>query len=401
VIDTVIVIPTYWTWGRDKPKGPHKAFFDHPTPLDGESTLPRLLDSLTKIAQGRGLVSWGRPPFAVLVLTATVHAALAHAAEKRVNEIIAPFQKSFPIVQFTTGDLAVLHQRLQDYHCDGLVPFLSLRSYAGVRNCQLVVPYVLGAGMVVALDDDETVPSDYWHHAHRAVGTSQAGARIVGVAGPYLDAKGSYLLPEHPRTGNIFLDKSAILNEATRTMQQETGQLVRSNMAFGGNMVFHRDLFARIGFDPGIARGEDMDYLINARLQGFDFWFDWRLAVTHLPPDVYQSSNYSKLRQDVMRFVYEREKLRQAGADPAQFDPYPGRFMREDLEAQALEALQKLATPADVARFGSPQEVMAAARRQADEVPHYSAAAEQWAHCVETLGHDPLLQDHWAAKLLL
>jgi hypothetical protein len=401
VFDRVIVIPTYWTWGSDRPEAPREGIFDHPTPLDGKSTLPRLLESLSHLLKARGPAPWGRTSFGVLVLTARVNPALARAAEKRVNDIIAPFQDSFPIAQFTTGDLAVLHQRLHDYHCEALIEFFSLRSYPGVRNCQLVAGTLLGAETIVALDDDETVASDYWDRARRAVGREQAGVRVVGVAGPYLDAAGSILLPERSPTGNIFLDKSAILNEALRGLQSETGWLARSNMAFGGNMVFHRDLFSRIAFDPGITRGEDMDYVINARLQGLDMWFDRELVVTHLPPQIYQSSNYSKLCQDVKRFVYEREKLQQAGVDPAQFDPYPGRFLREDLEAQAAEALHKLATPADVAQFGAPHEVMAAAERKTESVPRYFSVAQRWAECTETLGQDSLLRQHWEAKLQL
>ena len=399
MLEQMIVIPTYWTWGSDNPQGPCTGVFDHPTPLDGESTLPRLLDSLSHIANARGLVPWGRPPLAVLVLTATTHATLAHAAEKRVQETIAPFEEWFPIVQFTTGDLAVLHQRLHDYRCDDLVEFFSLRSYPGARNCQLLVPYLLGATVVVALDDDETVPVGYWERALHAVGREEEGARVLGVAGPYQDAEGSLLQPERSHTGNIFLDKSAILNQATRALRCEDGRLVRTNMAFGGNMVLHRELFSRVAFDPGIARGEDVDYVINARLSGLDFWFDWELVVTHLPPPAYQSSNYGKLCQDVKRFVYERAKLQQAGVDPAQFDPYPGRFLGDDLEAQALAALQELATPADEARYGTPDQVLAAAAQQTERVPRYAAATQQWAQCLATLEHDPLLQHHWEAKL--
>ena len=57
----VIIIPTYWTWGSERADGPVEAIYDHPTPVDGPSTLPRLLDSLAKL-EG--------PPFGVLVLTA-------------------------------------------------------------------------------------------------------------------------------------------------------------------------------------------------------------------------------------------------------------------------------------------------------------------------------------------
>ncbi|RLA99694.1 MAG: hypothetical protein DRG55_07515, partial [Deltaproteobacteria bacterium] len=72
----VIVVPTYWTWGGERADGPVEAIYDHPTPLDGPSTLPRLLDSLVKL-EG--------PPFGVLVLTAAVHPDLEEAAAQQVE----------------------------------------------------------------------------------------------------------------------------------------------------------------------------------------------------------------------------------------------------------------------------------------------------------------------------
>ena len=41
-----IVIPTYWGRPLGESPKPGDAIFDHPTPLDGDSTLPRLLKSL-------------------------------------------------------------------------------------------------------------------------------------------------------------------------------------------------------------------------------------------------------------------------------------------------------------------------------------------------------------------
>ena len=106
------------------------------------------------------------------------------------------------------------------------------------------------------------------------------------------------------------------------------------------------------------------------------------------------------MREDVIRFIYEREKLRQAGADPAIFDPYPGRFLRDDVEAQALAALQRTATLADVARLGSPEEIVAQARRRAQEAPQRcSAFARTWPRLMDALGHDVVLQDRWPAGM--
>ena len=388
--NVVIVVPTYWTWGSERPDGPVEAIFDHPTPVDGESTLPRLLDSLGRMTGS---------PFTTLVLTATVHPDLETAAEQLVAGIIAPYRERFPIAQFAASELAVLHERMWELGLSDLVPFLSLCSYPRVRNCQLVAPHILGAEVIVALDDDEVVAPDYLTTALEFVGHEHQGMMVWGVAGFYLDNRGSKLLPESPPTGNVFLDKSAIMNASTRDLEARPGRLVETPVAFGGNMVFHRHLFTQVSFDPFITRGEDIDYLINARLAGFRFLLDKELTITHLPPERYGALPYSKLHQDVIRFIYEREKLLLASqrpelveVTPESLDPYPGRFLREDVVEQALVALQARATPETVDRYGPPEAVVAAAKRHAAQMaPRYFAFAQTWPRLMRALGQDATL----------
>ena len=396
--DVVIIIPTYWTWGSERPDGPVEVIYDHPTPLDGESTLPRLLESLTAL---KG------PAFRVLILTAVTHPELEPAAADRVSGLVAPFRAHYPIAQATEADAALIRQRHPD-----LAEHVRMYSYAGVRNLQLLLPHALGAEVIIALDDDEVVAPDYLQTALHFVGREHGGPlagtgeRVLGLAGFYLDAEGDVLLPERPRTGNIFLDKSAIMNEGTRALQAAPGRLVPTPVAFGGNMVFHRDLFTRVGFDPGITRGEDIDYLINAHLAGHRFWLDKELVITHLPPEVYGAHPYARLAQDVYRFVYEREKLRLAGANPAipptggeRGGAYPGRFLRDGVAEQALAALQAEATPEAVARFGSPETIVAQAQRHAGEsAPRYFAFAQAWPDLMAAVGQDAELRERLLAR---
>jgi len=383
--DTIIIIPTYWTWPAAQAGHPLGVVYDHPTPLDGESTLPRLLESLTALPG---------PEFSVLILTAVTHPELEQATADRIADLCAPFRAHYPLAQATEADAAFIRQRHP-----ALAGDVWMRSYAGVRNLQLLLPRALGAEVIVALDDDEIVAPDYLRVATELVGQERDGEQVLGLAGFYLDAEGNVLLPEHPPTGNLFQDKSRIMNEGARALQAAPGRLARTPVAFGGNMVFHRALFARVGFDPGITRGEDIDYVINARLQGYDFWFDKELVITHLPPAGHQTSPYAKLVQDVYRFVYEREKLRLAGQAAAQFDPYPGRFLRDDLEAQAREALQAAVTPEDTLRYGSPEAVLAQARRHAREVaPRYAEFRDRWPRLMAAVGQDAELRERLLAR---
>ena len=387
----VIVIPTYWTWGSERADGPVEAIYDHPTPLDAPSTLPRLLDSLVKL-EG--------PPFGVLVLTAAVHPDLEDAAAQRVEALIRPYRKHFPIAQFAAADLQLLRERVAAAGFDPAM--VALRNYASVRNIQLIVPHLLGSEVVVALDDDEVVEPDYLR-----IATEFVSEERPGIGGFYLDRHGSLLLPEGEPTGNPFLDKSILMNQAAQALQATPGRLVPTPVAYGGNMVFHRSLWERISFDPHITRGEDIDYLINARLQGLKFFLDKELTITHLPPEAYGALPYAKLAQDVVRFIYERGKLLAVRErpefiplEPQALDPYPGRLLHGDATAWALEALQRMATLEAVARYGSPEDIVATAERRAHEaLPRYFEFAQQWPRLLAALGQDTILQGHWRSRL--
>ncbi len=310
---------------------------------------------------------------------ASTRPELAQRAWECVGGIIAPFREQFPVRAFGRRELEALRRELARRGADELAGSLSLRGYGNVRNLQLLVPWLEGAEVVIALDDDEVVEPDY---VARAV--ALVSERVPGIAGPYL-YRGSPFLPEAPETGNVFLDKARIMNEAVRRLCEAPSHPVPTPLAFGGNMVFHRELIAAVPFDPAITRGEDIDYVLNARLAGKGFFFTPELTITHLPPDEYQLPAYAKLRQDVFRFVYEREKLRLAGEmgmeplAPEELEPYPGRFLREDLEEQALVALEALATPELEALYGTPQEIVEDALRYAQtNAPRYFAFAKMW-----------------------
>ena len=108
--------------------------------------------------------------------------------------------------------------------------------------------------------------------------------------------------------------------------------------AFGGLMVIHKNLSQMIPFDPSVTRGEDIDYLINAKMFGFDFFLDNKLNIKHLPPKK-SHPVWKRFREDIYRFLYEQTKIREQyevnnmhRVDPEDFDPYPGDFLKEDLE---------------------------------------------------------------------
>ena len=381
-----IVVPTYWGRPDGAPPQPGDAIFDHPTPIDGSSTLPRLLDSLARLEIEQ--------PLTLLVLVAVVTPELAPQAQARVADMLRPLAQRFRTGLIGQAVVALLRPLAR---AAGLDPAaITLRNYAGVRNLQLLIPIILGSKLIVALDDDEIIDPDYLTIARQTA--RQPG--FYGAAGFYEDASGNIFLPETPSTGNIFLDKAAIMNAAARRLLDAPGRWPETAVAFGGNMIFGRDLFTRVGFDPGITRGEDLDYVLNARLAGFPFWLDKELRITHLPPHQFNASPYARMAEDVRRFIYQRAKLRLAATQLQTFhlpldviwQPYPGRFLQDDLPRQAQAALDAIATPEDRRVWGNPAAIVRDAEdRAAALAPRYLTFAQRWPILTNSLaGNDAL-----------
>ena len=378
---TWVVIPTYWGNAGE-------GIYDHPTPLGGESTLPRLLDSL--------LEQKTRSEFIVLILLSETSPSLGGEAAVYVRELLSPYSKKLNLLVADTAVAGYLNEKLNAHSLD--LGLASMRGYAAVRNMQLLVPMAMGAEIIIAVDDDEVLPLDYLQQARMWIGGVQDGKRITGIGGPYLDTSGNAYMAEPAKVRNILVDKSVFMNATLRQVMggnsspallphcgasdrslAMTGNLLETSMVFGGNMVFHRDLFTQVGFDPGITRGEDIDYVINARIAGHRFHFDPALTITHLPPRHFEAPLYAKMRQDVIRFVYEREKIRQYGLPAADFAPYPGNLLNDDFDTAALAALRDCANQEMMTQFGKPEEVLREAQMHARQAaPDYREFSAQW-----------------------
>ncbi len=338
---TCIVVPTYWTRAGGVP---HQgdAVYDHPTALGGPSTLESLLASLAKLDTSQ---------FYLLLLVAVTADEVATDAERAVQRLAGGYP-TITTLTFGPSALRTLHDWLTNQRLDQARAYLDLREYPKIRNLQLAVPLILRSKAIVALDDDEIVTdSEFLQKATVSLGLTVEGVRVDGLSGHYEQEDGSILLKTDPAklgSSNLFDRKASIMNEATTMIEDEPGELVRTPFCFGGNMEFSVELARSVGFDPGITRGEDIDYLINARMEGKEFFLRKDLRILHRPPPggSYMDSSTSKLEQDVIRFLYERAKLQASHDHPAlhpvsaeSLMPYPGRFLEGDLEADACSAL--------------------------------------------------------------
>jgi len=385
---TWIAVPTYWTHAASKPDE-EQVVFDHPTPLDEEGTLARTLESF------RGL----KGPFRVVVVAAGTHPAIGSPIHDKVSALIRPFAASYPVYCVSPANLPALNRMLPE-------PILKLDSYGNIRNVQLALPFAAGAGLVVGIDDDEVVEdADYLGKVDAAVGSTHQGRTVAGIAGPYFDAQGEYRIAgaeELAACDNIFLKKNYFMNEALKKVMEPRGarQIVRSNVAFGGNMAMARETIASVCHDPYIPRGEDYDYVINAAMSGLFFCFLPGVGIVHLPPDSTGSQaadTASKLLADIRRFIYMAEKLRYHAEHfpPERFDlgylqPYPGCYLDKaiDLRAHGIEAIRRKIPAGTIA---SPEAfVDEAVSLAAIKAREFFAYREKWQKVLSALANRPV-----------
>lgn len=380
---TLITVPTYWTY-EERKKGHENIIYDHPTPLNQDGTLSRLLESLKKIKE---------PKFSVLIITATADPKLVESAEAKVSKIIKHFKSTFPITQFSINDLKFLREQIEklEFKKD----MVSLQGYGNVRNIQLIAAQVLGSKIVIGLDDDEIVTDgEYLKKIWEYIGREHSGKFVGGIAGFYLNSEGSNKTAKgKPKGENIFDHKLNIMDDAIKAVEEKSHRLVETNFVYGGNMVIHRQVFQNVPFDPYIPRGEDIDYLINARMVGYHFFLDKELFIVHLPPVA-----DSHLQEDVKRFIYEKAKLAMAKKIPGlnaveakSLEPYPGFFLHENLEIQILEAIYN---------HNLPRETLEEAKDYTQEMlPRYFDFQKEWPHLMEALRDDVILKEWLKHKM--
>ena len=135
---------------------------------------------------------------------------------------------------------------------------------------------------------------------------------------------------------------TAAMNAAFERIIGQEPRLKPTPFVFGGNMTLSLKALKQIPFDPRITRGEDIDFLLNARIDGVTFYLDRKLAITHLPP-AYEQKEWKKVREDAIRFLYERKKVRDHPQLTLQeLQPYPGMFLGADLEHRIIKTNELL-----------------------------------------------------------
>jgi hypothetical protein len=337
---TCVVIPTFWTRRGGRSSDRLINVYDHPTPIDGESPLPECLRSLQGV---RGL---GK----VVVLVAATDASIEHEAEDRVRAILEEFPELDTLV-FGPAELGSLHRRLEQLEFPDMVAGVSLTGYGAVRNAGLIAAATLGAEVVVFVDDDEVITDpDFLEIGVEGLGMkTPEGKALFAKTGYYVDAAGGHHIKDDAHWSDALWRETDDYNRAIGTVDAPP-RVKPTTLAFGGCMALHRDMYCNVSFDPWVLRGEDFDYVINARMHGGDMFMDGAWHVRHHPPT--GSSEALRFRQDVYRFIYEHRKLEFARSQidlrrvtAASLRPYPGDFVGHSVawRAAATALLRALA----------------------------------------------------------
>lgn len=335
-VKAVMVIPTYW--GRDSATHwqPGDAIYDHPSPLDEEGTLLKTLDSLNVLED---------TDYTLVVLACATAPDIEEDVERRVTEVVQQADPPVETFVISHSHLHQFQQELEEAGREDLIGVLSLTGYSNIRNMCLFIPYVMGADVAVLIDDDELFDDPkFMTKARQYIGGRFMGQTIDGVAGYYVNAQGTYYddVPEeiHWMT---YWDRFGSKREAFDLIIPGEPRLKLTPFAFGGCMVIHRQLMRTVPFDPRVTRGEDTDYVINARMFGFDFFLDNQLYIQHRPPPK-TLPTWQRFREDIFRLLYDRAKIDGQTAQTnmtlvtaEDFDPYPGEFLKDTLDDKILK----------------------------------------------------------------
>ena len=338
----VVLIPTYWS--REKKEEWHEgdAVYDHPTPLDEVGTLARTLESMKPLAE---------KDFKLVLLVCPTTPDVAEAAEKRVVKIVREVDLKAETYIFTISDLARMSEIIFETDTQKRTgALLSMMGYANVRNMCLLCADVLAADAAILIDDDEVFEKADWvERSVEFLGKRIYGDVVYGMAGYYINKYDQYYDDVKTESWMTYWDRFAAKAKAFDEIIGSPPRVKRTPFAFGGAMVLHRDMFQSVPFDPYITRGEDIDYLINSRMYGFTFFLDNTLSIKHLPVPK-KHPQWKRIREDIYRFVYERAKIstqyktgNMVIVTPEDFDPYPGEFLRDDLEEKIFRSNMMLA----------------------------------------------------------
>jgi hypothetical protein len=262
----------------------------------------------------------------VIIISCPTSPLIANKVKEKVEKIITPFRKNYDILHFSYPDLLKVHEIAKEKDKSEYIPYLSIEGYSNIRNMCLILPHILNKEVAILIDDDEVFEDpDFINKALEFIGKDD----IFGIAGFYIQPHGGYKFTGKKEWWRICWNNTGAMNKAFKIIDKQP-RLKDTPFVFGGNMIIHKKMFTRISFDPYISRGEDIDFLCNAKSKGFKFLLDRELSIRHRPPPG-QNPLWLKMREDIKRFIYMKIKLKNINFPIEKTMPYPGYFLSNTL----------------------------------------------------------------------
>lgn len=333
----VVVIPTYW--GRPSAQGWKEgdAVYDHPTPIDKQGTLERTLMSMRILKPA---------DYELAVILCPTCKEIESQAAAKVKNIIKKVNLGIPSFLFISDIL----EKISKYYPkkEGITPIshiLNFYGYPNVRNICLLAAELLDSEAIILIDDDEVFElEDFIQRAVEHLGKKINEKSVNAIAGYYLNRHNTFYDDVEIQPWMTYWDRFTSKARAFNQIIATDPRVKRTPFAFGGAMVIHRELFRMVPFDPEITRGEDIDYLINCEMFGYSFYLDNTLSIKHLP-EPKEHPEWKRVREDIYRFVYQKTKLNTQFEMPnmtivtsEDYDPYPGEFLKDDLEEKIFKS---------------------------------------------------------------
>lgn len=333
----LVIIPTYW--GRHKDEGWREgdAVYDHPTPVNEKGTLGRILESMKNLKSN---------DYQLALIVCPTCKEVENQAFNNVLDIVRHSGLNVSTYILTSGVLEDIYFTFSDY--DEVLQaerILSFFGYPNVRNICLLAAELMDAEAAILIDDDEVFElDDFIERGVENLGLCINGKTVRAIAGYYLNKHGTYYDDVIIQPWMTYWDRFSCKAKAFDQIIGSEPRLKRTPFAFGGAMVIHRTLFRKVPFDPEITRGEDIDYLLNSEMFGDPFYLDNTLSIKHLP-EPKEHPEWKRVREDIYRFVYQKAKLKtqknrqnMTEVKPEFYDPYPGEFLKDDLEEKIFKS---------------------------------------------------------------
>lgn len=258
------------------------------------------------------------------------------SAEELISNIVQKYKKHFQIMETSIQDLWKIHEYMERNDLDEYKHRINLDKYSNFRNFGFIIANILKSPIVFFLDDDEIIDNpNLIKIAREGLGkvNPQNRRKVYGKTGFY-KYNGDYLLKMNPYSGKKLWPSINLINKSMKSLVESDKRINSTNIALGGIMVFTDKLYMTVPFDPFCFRGEDSNYTTSCKHFGMEFVFDNELSIIHDPPEKHVDF-YLRFREDIYRFVYERQRLENLNLEVTDIDPYPGFFMRKDLEYRA------------------------------------------------------------------